>query len=360
VGSLLGERDAIGMHAVAILPNVDHPCQPELSCYCRWLEASMRRNLQLLMCRAMIWAAPVGFLGATLGMLHRQEPFYSWFYSFAWWSFIVFSEAWLHGHGGVSLLFTSPGRFLRLLPLSVNIWLVFEVFNFRLHNWCYLNAPDSLGIRWLGYTISFATVLPAIFTTSALIEHFRILKTGMTTPIWSPTSWYRPFVCIGLVFLLLPLAWPQYFFPLVWGGFIFLLEPLNHRWQGRSLMREWQQGNSRCVHLLLLAGACCGFLWEFWNFWAGCKWVYTIPYVDFFKIFEMPILGFLGFPPFAVECYVMVASIELAHRRLKETLTHGRYLMIYACVMALLALLDCWFFSEMDRLTVISYRGGAR
>jgi len=62
---------------------------------------------------------------------------------------------------------------------------------------------------------------------------------------------------------------------------------------------------------LLIAGLICGFLWEFWNFWAYSKWVYTVPFFDRGKGFEMPFLGFLGFPPFAVQAYVMYNSISL-------------------------------------------------
>ena len=74
-------------------------------------------------------------------------------------------------------------------------------------------------------------------------------------------------------------------------------------------------------------------------------------------IFEMPILGFLGFPPFAVECYVMVASVELAISRLKTGLPRWQLVMVCVVLIALLTLLDCWIYWEMDRRTVISYRG---
>ena len=53
------------------------------------------------------------------------------------------------------------------------------------------------------------------------------------------------------------------------------------------------------------AGGACGLLWEFWNYWAATKWTYTVPYLGGVKLFEMPVLGFLGFPPFAVECWAM-------------------------------------------------------
>jgi hypothetical protein len=317
----------------------------------------MVTNHKQRICKGCMVLAPTLFFGAAMGMLSHYEPFYTWFYCFAWWSYIVFAEAWLYYRDADSLLFSAPARFLGLLPLSVNLWLVFEVFNFRLHNWGYVDVPALTGIRWLGYTISFATVLPGIFTSVSLLDHLGLIKSRKVTPPVSPKSWYAPFVAIGLAFLLLPLLWPQYFFPLVWGGFIFLLEPVNHRFRTKSLLHEWEQGSLDRFFRLLLAGACCGFLWEFWNFWAGSKWVYTIPYVHFIKIFEMPILGFLGFPPFAVECYVMVASMQLAISRLKTGLTRRQFAIACVALIVLLILLDCWIYGEMDRRTVISYRG---
>jgi predicted flap endonuclease-1-like 5' DNA nuclease len=67
---------------------------------------------------------------------------------------------------------------------------------------------------------------------------------------------------------------------------------------------------------LLIAGGICGILWEFWNFWATTKWIYTVPFLEELKLFEMPLVGFLGFPPFTVECYVMYNFISLfRHQR---------------------------------------------
>ena len=56
---------------------------------------------------------------------------------------------------------------------------------------------------------------------------------------------------------------------------------------------------------LLLAGIIMGFFWEFWNYLAVTKWYYNIPFLGFFKIFEMPVLGYLGYFPFAFELYAM-------------------------------------------------------
>jgi hypothetical protein len=76
-------------------------------------------------------------------------------------------------------------------------------------------------------------------------------------------------------------------------------------------LKDLEEGNPKKIYLLLVAGLICGFLWEFWNFWALSKWVYTVPFFDKTKGFEMPFPGFLGFAPFAVQAYVMVTFISL-------------------------------------------------
>src|SRR6185436_19211431 len=68
-----------------------------------------------------------------------------------------------------------------------------------------------------------------------------------------------------------------------------------------------------CTRLvaLLVAGLFCGGLWEGWNFAARTKWIYSVPFFDELKLGEMPMLGFLGFPPFALECYALVNFLSL-------------------------------------------------
>jgi hypothetical protein len=39
-----------------------------------------------------------------------------------------------------------------------------------------------------------------------------------------------------------------------------------------------------------------------WNFYSLAKWKYSIPFVERFHLFEMPILGYAGYLPFGLEC----------------------------------------------------------
>jgi hypothetical protein len=116
----------------------------------------------------------------------------------------------------------------------------------------------------------------------------------------------RAVVALGAACFALPLVWPNLFFPLTWGSFAFLLEPWNRRHARHSFVRDLEAGEAGPLIRTLVAGLVCGGLWESWNYWARMKWIYTVPGFESLKLFEMPLAGFLGFPPFAVECLVIL------------------------------------------------------
>jgi hypothetical protein len=95
-------------------------------------------------------------------------------------------------------------------------------------------------------------------------------------------------------------------------GFVFLLDPINARLGGESLWADVRAGRLGRLFNLALSGVLCGVLWEFWNFWSRAKWHYTVPIMDRWKIFEMPLPGYFGFPAFALECFTMYVFVRLA------------------------------------------------
>ena len=60
-----------------------------------------------------------------------------------------------------------------------------------------------------------------------------------------------------------------------------------------------------------------GIWWELWNFYSMPKWIYTIPYVDFCRVFEMPVLGYLGYPFFGLIVYSWSSIFLGGIKRLK-------------------------------------------
>jgi hypothetical protein len=118
-------------------------------------------------------------------------------------------------------------------------------------------------------------------------------------------------ITIGAGMLIVPLVWPSpYLAAPVFLGFVFLLDPINARAMDDSLLRDIRSGGRVRIINLLIAGVICGGLWEFWNFWARAKWIYTVPILGDIKIFEMPVLGYFGFPPFALDCFAMYVFVR--------------------------------------------------
>jgi hypothetical protein len=53
-----------------------------------------------------------------------------------------------------------------------------------------------------------------------------------------------------------------------------------------------------------------------WNYWSLPQWYYTVPHVGFGKVFAMPILGYGGYLPFALEIFAVHHFARLLTRRL--------------------------------------------
>jgi hypothetical protein len=260
----------------------------------------------------LVAVAALVLVAATLLMLRGVEPFFTFYYCLAWYATILLADAWAHlRRPDRSLLMGSPGRAVSLVLWSAVLWLFFELWNLRLANWYYVSVPHSLLARRVTLVLAFGTVLPAIFSIDRLLESFGV-GDGLRSRRLRLPSWIAPaLVGTGLAWAVLVLVWPHLFFPLVWGVTVLLLAPLNRRLSGSGLLADLEAGRWTRIVRLLAAGLVCGILWEAFNIRAGSKWIYTVPGFEELKLFEMPLAGFLGFPPFALECYVMYRWLVL-------------------------------------------------
>lgn len=246
-------------------------------------------------------------------MLAHVEPFWTWHTPFAWTGYVLLLDGIVYKLRGSSWITTNRREFVFLAIVSIPLWVVFEGYNLLIDNWYYINLPENLIVRYFGYAWAFATISPGIFQTAELVAALR----GSTANSRLPTADYRlstaDFICIavGAAMLAWPLVWPSpYLAAPVFFGFIFLLDPLNARSGDESLLRDLRAGQHERLINLLVAGFICGGLWEFWNFWARAKWIYTVPIFGDIRIFEMPVLGYFGFPPFALECMALYVFIR--------------------------------------------------
>jgi hypothetical protein len=263
-----------------------------------------------------LWHGTVGVSVVILAealLFTGNEVVGRWFTPIVWTGYLLFVDALVYRLRGRSLLVTHRVEFVLVALISVAAWWLFEFYNApRFWSsdlelwWHYHNLEPNPYLRRAGYDWAFATIFPAMFSTAELLAAtlFRRLRDGAKVRLSRPLMF--ALIAAGAVAAVAPLVYVSHWLvPLVWLSFVLLLDPLNALRGWPSLTGDLARGDWRRPAALLASGGACGLLWEFWNYWAATKWTYTVPYLGGVKLFEMPVLGYLGFPPFAVECWVM-------------------------------------------------------
>ena len=127
--------------------------------------------------------AAVVFLLSTLGLVFLVEPIPTWYYHLAWWSYIVGADGVNRRLTGRSLLVDRPWHFAWLAGVSAAWWTVFELIDVRLGNWYYVMCLPSRALRWTAGLLAFASVLPGIVETLALVETSGRLRSVRVRPL---------------------------------------------------------------------------------------------------------------------------------------------------------------------------------
>lgn len=241
-------------------------------------------------------------LGEGLSFVHVL-PWSRYVFPLFWYGYILLLDSLNFRLQGRSLVSHRLREFVLMLPVSAIYWYLFEWYNLVIENWFYINTPPEKWIEMTMKIVSFATVIPALYETAELLGTLPWVRKGLKSRPLIPANWHVFSLILGLFLSVLPLLFPKLFFWSVWLGLFFLLDLINDRLGRPSILRDWQAGELRRTATFLIAGYICGFFWEFWNYWAYTKWIYSVPIPDMPHIFEMPILGFLGFGPFGLETF---------------------------------------------------------
>jgi hypothetical protein len=261
-----------------------------------------------------VWKWPVyGWLGLVLVItfwilnwslsgLRTQWGFFP-----MWLGYCLAVDAMVFARKGHSLLTRSPISYAALFLISVPAWWLFEIINLRTQNWYYMGEQYFTDAQFLLFSsLSFSTVMPAVFGTAELASTFTWIK-GIKCKLRfeiTPAGLIALFAA-GLTMLLMILIWPAYFFCFVWLSLYLILEPLNFRLKNRTLLQYISVGNWQPLLALWVGCIICGFFWEMWNFYSYPKWIYYIPFFNFLHIFEMPLPGYFGYIPFSMELFAL-------------------------------------------------------
>jgi hypothetical protein len=228
-----------------------------------------------------------------------------------WLGFTLAVDAWVLRRTGTSIYWRSRKTFALLFLVSAPAWWLFELFNLRTGNWIYVGREYfSDAAYFVLASVSFSTVIPAVFEVTELVSSWAWVSRIRLGATIAPSRRLRTLlVAFGILSAVLVGIWPGYFYPLVWGIVFFLVEPLNQSLGRPSIFRHLESGDARPVVSLALGALLCGFFWEFWNYHSYPQWTYHTPGVNFLHVFEMPLLGYIGYLPFGLELYVIAGLV---------------------------------------------------
>ena len=254
-----------------------------------------------------------GWLGLILAGLFwflnwsLSGPRTNWGFFPMWLGYCLTVDGLVFWRTRTSLLTRSWRKYIGLFVISAPVWWLFEALNLRTQNWIYLGIDVFTPLQYaIWTTISFTTVIPAVFGSAEFVASFDFIKRLKGGPvIGTGKATTISFFIGGWVMLALVMVWPNVFFPFIWLSPYFIIEPLNI-WLGHRSLADWtKMGEWRPVISLWLGVLMTGFFWEMWNYFSYPKWVYHVAWGGWLHIFEMPLLGYGGYLPFALELYAI-------------------------------------------------------
>lgn len=245
-------------------------------------------------------------IGLVFGLVGRR-PFADIYFPLLWYGHIFVIDCLVFYRTGSSLWRNHRKIFFTSIPISAGCWWVFEGFNHFVKNWHYAGGELYTSLEFAILTsVSFSTVILAVFEMTMLVKSFSLFKNRRAWPKVSfPLNLKRGMIILGLISIFLPIGFPRLFFPLVWLGLFFLLDPINNLRSKPSTLGFLERGDWVVPISIYLGTTITGIFWEFYNFWVFPHWYYTLPYLDFWHIFQMPFLGYFGYGPFGLELFSM-------------------------------------------------------
>lgn len=228
-------------------------------------------------------------------------------FSALWLGYILAMNGLALRRAGYAPLTHRTAWFASLFAASAATWWLFEHLNQFTRNWYYTGVQASGDWDYvLQATLPFSTVLPAIASTWAWLGSFARLERLALPAVRGARALASLAIAAGVLALAGLGLWPEILYPALWIAPALILGGLQPLLLGRSFFAPLARGDWRCVLQPALAALLCGFLWELWNFGSLAKWHYSIPWVERFHLFEMPLLGYAGYLPFGVACALVM------------------------------------------------------
>jgi hypothetical protein len=227
-----------------------------------------------------------------------------------WLGYIGIVNALTYARSGQCMLTQRPKHLLKLFIVSAVFWWYFEYLNRYVQNWYYIGIDGLSTAQYVLFaTLPFATVLPAVIGTYELLETFPRLNAGLKNytqvEIDNPKMTALTVLMVASLSLLGIGIYPDYLYPFLWLSPLFILTSMQRLAGMETIFTPLRRGNWSRIFLLAVSALICGFFWEMWNYFSYAKWIYSIPFVQKFHVFEMPLIGYAGYLSFGLECGVV-------------------------------------------------------
>jgi len=239
-----------------------------------------------------------------------------------WGLFLIIDGITYVRNGGRSMVSHRIQEVIGIGMASAFGWMLFEYLNFFVDdNWYYPFGDIIDREVFLLYAIVISTgLLPLSFAFYELFNTFRVFNNRYTNglkivlPEWLKST----LIIFCLLGLLGSGLFPDFLFFSLWlapGILIALVLDKVGYW---TPLTSIGKGNWRPALVFALTYLAAGLCLEGENYLSGIHsasgdvtftmapayWQYNLPYVNKFHLFEMPIVGFLGYLPFSLYCWV--------------------------------------------------------
>jgi len=239
-----------------------------------------------------------------------------------WGAIIFFDGIVYYRTGGKSIINQRPQTLVAIAVCSIGGWAYFEYLNFFVkENWYYPRGDMISTEQFMIYSLLGSSALLTIaFELYMLLESFPKLAVKYTQGpklVVSKKIW-KIILFSSLLIMFLISIFPDELFFFIWLApllvFLSILELLDI-WTPFTPIQK--SGNWSPFALMCLTYLIQGFFHEFWNYFSASHlpggeiitynpgfWMYSVPYVNVLHVFEMPLLGFFGYLPFGLYCWV--------------------------------------------------------
>lgn len=234
-----------------------------------------------------------------------------------WWGMTLILDGIVYyRRGGISIIASRPKEMLAISLASISGWMIFEYINFYVdRNWYYPRAHNMPVAEFFCYSmLASSAVFPISFEFYSLFNTFPKFQVKysngwkLSVPKW--ICWVIIVLCLISMFIIS--FFPDDLFFAVWLSplllFINLLYVLDI-WTPFNLLKK---GDWSPLLLLALSWLFSGLCVECWNYFSGTHldgvlktgntlyWAYSVPFVNKYHLFEMPLLGYMGYLPYGI------------------------------------------------------------